>query len=182
MARGDIIGLLNSDDYYEPHTLQTIADASREHPGVGIFYGLLRILLRGKELQVYRYRYENYLLDLEMGVYAAAQHPTCFVRRAVYRQIGVFDTSFSIAADYDFLIRAMKSGIEFLPLDAVLSNYRLGGASDRMSDHERLKQRNAVLYKNGLLSEEEHLKRQKRMRYTKYRALKQRLAQLLFGI
>lgn len=181
MAQGDIIGTLNSDDFYEPHTLQVIAAAFKKHPDVGIFYGLLRILRAGKELQIYRYRYENYLLDLEMEIYSATQHPTCFVFRDVYHQIGVFDISFSVAADYDFLIRAMQSSIKFYPLDVVLSNFSWGGISVRMTENDRLKQRNAVLYKNNLLSEDEYRKRQKRLKYTKYKFIKERLVQWLFG-
>jgi glycosyltransferase involved in cell wall biosynthesis len=155
MAQGDIINTLNSDDFYEPDTLRIMAAACSAHPEVGIFYGLLRVLMQGQELLIYRYKYEHYLLNLRSGVYSAAQHPTCFVRTDVYRQIGAFDPQFSITADHDFLIRAMQAGIKFYSLDAILCNFSSGGASDNMSDYERHRQRYAVWHKNGLLSESE---------------------------
>jgi glycosyltransferase involved in cell wall biosynthesis len=182
MAQGDIIGILNSDDFYEPHTLEAIAEACIDHPEVGIFYGFLRFLKDGKELQVYRYRYEHYLLNLELGVHSAAQHPTCFVRRDVYDRIGTFDTQFPVAADYDFLIRAMQAGVRFFPLDTVLTNFRSGGASVRMSDYERHRQRYAVWYKNGLISEEEYRNKQKKLRGKRFRELKRKVMQWLLRL
>lgn len=180
MAQGDIIGILNSDDFYEPNTLQLIADASITHPDAGVFYGFLRVLMNGEEVLIYRYRYEHYLLNLSTGIYSASQHPTCFVRGDVYEQIGVFDTQFPVAADHDFLIRAMKAGVKFQPLDAILSNFSSGGAADQMSDYERLRQRYGVFYKNGLLSASEYKKRQGELRYQKYKELKRKLVRWLF--
>lgn len=180
MAQGDIINTLNSDDFYEPDTLQVIASACSAHPEVGIFYGLLRVLMQGLELLIYRYRYEHYLLNLKSGVYSAAQHPTCFVRRDVYKQIGTYDLQFSIAADHDFLIRAMEAKVKFYPLDVILSNFDSAGASSNMSDYERHRQRYAVWYKNGLLDEAEYRKKQNELRYKKYKELKRRVTQWLF--
>ena len=180
MAKGSIIGILNSDDYYEPGTLQVIAEACANHPEVGIFYGFLRVLMDGEEVLIYRYRYERYLLDLKTGIYSASQHPTCFVRRNVYDRVGVFDTQFPVAADHDFLIRAMKAGVKFHPLDAVLSNFSSGGAADQMSDYERLRERYGVFYKNGLLSGAEYRQKQGVLRYNKYKELKQKMVRLFF--
>jgi glycosyltransferase involved in cell wall biosynthesis len=180
MARGEIIGILNSDDFYEPNTLQVIADAALVHPEAGIFYGFLRILLNGEEILTYRYRYERYLLNLNSGIYSATQHPTCFVRSEVYRQVGKFDLQFPVAADHDFLIRGMKAGVKFHALDAILANFSSGGAADQMSDHERHKQRYAVFYKNGLVGEREYRRMQGEVRYKKYKELKRKLTRWFF--
>ncbi len=183
MVTGEVAGILNSDDFYEPDTLQAVACAAVRRPGVGIFYGFLRILQRdGVEVQTCRYRYENYLLNPESGVFSGTQHPTCFVRRSVYERIGNFDTQFPIAADYDFLVRAMRAGVPFHPIDRVLSNFTLGGRSDRMGNYERLRQRYGVMLKNGLLTESEYRKRQSEVRYNRYKEMKGRIAGLLFGM
>ncbi len=182
MAQGEIIGILNSDDFYEPNTLQVVAQASVANPDAGILYGFLRVLVDGKELQTYRYRYEHYLLDKEMGVFSGTQHPACFVWRSVYEQIGTFDTQFPISADYDFLLRAMKMSIHFQSIDAVLSNFSWGGASVKRTDSDRLQERYHVLSKNGLLSDAESQNMRKLIKYRKYKALKERLAKRLFGI
>jgi glycosyltransferase involved in cell wall biosynthesis len=182
MAGGEIIGILNSDDFYESNTLQLVADAAAMHPEAGLFYGFLRVLTqKGKELQVYRYRYETYLLNPTLGVCSGTQHPACFVRRRVYEQVGLFDVQIPIAADYDFLVRAMKAGVQFHALDSVLANFRLGGASGMTDEYERLRQRYAVLTKNGLLTGKESGKMQRQMRYRRYRAFKAGIVKSLFG-
>jgi GT2 family glycosyltransferase len=59
-------------------------------------------------------------------------HPTLYVRRDVYAALGAFDTSFRIAADYDFMLRFLRSTpgkIVYIP--EVLVRMRAGGASNR---------------------------------------------------
>jgi glycosyltransferase involved in cell wall biosynthesis len=180
MVQGDMVGILNSDDYFESDTLQLIAKTSIANPDIGIFYGFLRVLFDNEEILIYRYRYERYLLNLQTGIYSASQHPTCFVRRQVYGQIGGFDLQFRVAADHDFLIRAMQAEIKFMPIDAVLSNFRSGGVADQMSDYDRHKQRYDVFYKNGLLSDPEYSRKRGELRYKKYKEIKNKIVRLFF--
>src|SRR5574340_1187228 len=59
-------------------------------------------------------------------------HPTLYVRRSVYEQRGKFDTSFRIAADYDFILRLLsRDGIGVKYISEVLVKMRVGGASNR---------------------------------------------------
>lgn len=58
-------------------------------------------------------------------------HPTCFVRKEIYDEVGLFDTSLPIAADYDFLLRALvKHGAEAHYLDETLVRMGAGGTSN----------------------------------------------------
>lgn len=182
LANGDLIGILNSDDFYEPRALEIVAGEAAKRPECGVFYGFLRVWKADRELLIYRYRYENYLLDLSTGIYSAAQHPTCFVRAEVYRRVGGYDTQFFIAADHDFLIRSMLAGVVFHPIGEVLSNFTSGGASDRMSDYQRHRQRYAIFFKNGLISKSEFDSKGRELRYKKYKELKQKLARLVFRV
>ena len=182
MSNGEIIGILNSDDFYEPNTLSHVANATTNHPDAGVIYGFLRVLLPdGRELQTYRYIYENYLLDLTRPVQSASQHPTCFVRKSVYDEIGNFDTSFCTSADYDFLLRAMKRGVSFLALDHVLSNFSLGGATYHVNQYDMFEQRWRAQYKNDLLTEKEYNKRKRRLRYSLYKRIKMGLVKTIFN-
>lgn len=181
-AQGEIVGILNSDDYYEPGALQAVASAADSNPDVGIFYGFLRVHWGGEEILTYRYRYERYLLNRQSGIYSATQHPTCFVRTRVYDLLGQFDTRFSIAADHDFLIRASLAGVKFHALDTVISNFTSGGASDQMSDFTRHKERYEVWQKNGLLSAEEYANARSLVRYKRVKELRQRLVKRIFRL
>lgn len=57
-------------------------------------------------------------------------HPATFVRRRVFDDVGEFDTRYSIAADYDFIVRAFDSGITTKFVDVIVSTMRMGGLSD----------------------------------------------------
>ena len=58
-------------------------------------------------------------------------HPTFFVRREVYRRLGVFDTGFRIAADYELMLRFLwKNNISTCYIPDVLIKMRTGGASN----------------------------------------------------
>jgi glycosyltransferase involved in cell wall biosynthesis len=179
-SRGTIVGILNSDDWYEPHALGEVSRAYARSPGAGIFYGFLRKFKEEKELVIYRYNYDYILSNLESGIHSAVQHPACFVRRSVYDDIGAYDTSFRISADYDFLLRAKRRGVEFIPVDSILTNFALGGASSKMTQAERLKQKSRAQYKNGLLSEPEYRKRCNELRYRRLNTMKRRVVRWLF--
>ncbi len=57
-------------------------------------------------------------------------HPATFVRRRVFDQIGPFDTSFAIAADYDHIVRAFAAKVSTRFVDVIVSRMRMGGLSD----------------------------------------------------
>ena len=59
-------------------------------------------------------------------------HPTLYLRRSVYEQYGSYDTSFRIAADYEFMVRFLKdpsNKLTYVPIRAVEMFY--GGTSNQ---------------------------------------------------
>ena len=56
-------------------------------------------------------------------------HPTCFVKRAVYKEIGLFDTQFKISSDYEFLLRCIRKNRKFQYIPEVITGFRIGGIS-----------------------------------------------------
>lgn len=180
-ARGTIIGIINSDDYYEEEALETVKYASQQAPEAAVYYGLLRVIFKGRELNIQRFNYDAFLLDLETGIHTSGQHPSCFVRKSAYDRIGGFDTQFKIAADYDLLIRVAKERLAFFPIDAVLANFSRGGASDKMKDYSRFQQRYGIWLKNNLITEEEYKKLMKQTKYTYLKELKVKLVSRIFS-
>lgn len=63
-------------------------------------------------------------------------HPTLYLRASIFRDHGVYDTSFEIAADYDAIFRYFgTAGICSVYLREVLVKMRLGGASNASLRH-----------------------------------------------
>lgn len=59
-------------------------------------------------------------------------HPTLFLKKALYHQVGEFDTQFKIAADYDFILRLLsKPGLQIVYIPEVFMLMRQGGASSK---------------------------------------------------
>ena len=127
MARGELIGLLNSDDYYEPDALEImknrfdiLEDKEKKHL---VMYGFQRIVKDDKELAIEIYNHEN--LDKQM-----ISHPTCFVSRDTYKDYGMFNTEYRSASDYDFMMRLYhKTDTVFVPIYRVITNFERGGMS-----------------------------------------------------
>jgi glycosyltransferase involved in cell wall biosynthesis len=121
-ATGDIIGLINADDWYEKDCIENIIFCLQDND---VAYGNLR-LWRNEKPEVIFTGNHNYLLK-EMTV----NHPTVFVKRNCYFQYGMFDLQYKYAMDYDLLLRLYKSGCSFIYTPVVLANMRWNGASDQ---------------------------------------------------
>lgn len=122
LATGDIIGILNSDDWYEPNAVTEVVHASIMYPDVDVFHGLLSFHDKQgiREITGHDHGF------LKLGM---IEHPTCFLRKKVYEDVGLFDTEYQSAADYDLMLRVAQSGKKFHLIQKILANFRSGGIS-----------------------------------------------------
>lgn len=120
MATGELIGIINSDDYYEPNAVADIVSSMTEDK-YQILYGFMRTLKDGKE---YSIEFHSHAF-LEKSMIC---HPTCFVTKKLYEDYGAFDLKYISVADYDFLLRMKKKeDIVFVPVYKLIANFSLGG-------------------------------------------------------
>lgn len=122
IASGNIIGIVNSDDWYEPDTVENVV---RSYQGnkYEVVYGMKRVIERGKEKAI-DFKHHDFLHEQMIC------HPTCFVTHSVYKDFGAFDIKYKSSADYDFMLRIFDSGkVTFTPVYKILSNFRTGGMS-----------------------------------------------------
>jgi glycosyltransferase involved in cell wall biosynthesis len=120
-ATGDIFAWLNSDDYYEPGALQTVADYASRFPDTGVFVGHGRKVNVSGE-QVY-YKEPGQLTFEEMCQWLSGgnfMQPSCFFRREVWEQAGPLDESVHIALDVDLWLKMVKKA-PFMKIDKLLS-------------------------------------------------------------
>ena len=130
MATGDIIGLLHSDDVlFCPDSIGHIA-AAFETQKVDVVYGDLQYC-KGKK--VVRRWQSNVFNSCSLKYGWMPPHPTVYVRREVYQQVGEYDEWFRIAADYDMMLRIFMSGFKTYYLPEVLVCMETGGVSNRNS-------------------------------------------------
>ena len=131
LATGDIVGFLHSDDLLaDDSSIQRVVDCMTDS-GVDAVYGDLVYVQKNDTTRVVRtWRAGGFqLASLALGW--MPPHPTFYARRQVYEQFGSFDTTFRIAADYDCMLRFLKSGVRVAYIPHVQVRMRVGGISNR---------------------------------------------------
>lgn len=131
-ATGDVIGLMHSDDLLaHAHVLEMVAQAF-EDPLVSGVYGDLQYVAAHDLNKVVRHWRSGEFDPAKLRRGWMPPHPTVYLRRDIFEQYGLYDTSFTIAADYDAMLRYLsrdKVKLRYIP--SVLVKMRLGGASNR---------------------------------------------------
>jgi glycosyltransferase involved in cell wall biosynthesis len=120
-ATGEIVGMINADDWYEEDAVEIAVSNLQD---ADVVYGDLRLWSEGRTDFIVKgdHRY----LNKEMTV----NHPTVFVRKTCYDQLGFFDKSYKCAMDYDLMLRLLVNNFRFKYISAVLANMRWEGLSD----------------------------------------------------
>lgn len=129
IATGDIVGYLNSDDYFEKGALQKVVDFFRTHKNAIWVTGDYRIVdEKGQEIQTLVKRYKMVLQNLPLSfilpILNPISQPSTFWRRDVMKKVGYFDTTLRYTFDYDYWLRLIK----LYPLGKIpqtLSSFRI---------------------------------------------------------
>ena len=128
MATGDVIGFLHSDDVlYSPDSIEQIATAFKLSQA-DVVYGDLQYCKGEKVVR----RWNSNAFHPSMLKFGwMPPHPTVYVRREVYQEVGEYDEWFSISADYDMIIRIFTAGYKVLYIPDILVSMEMGGASNK---------------------------------------------------
>ena len=161
MATGDVIGILNSDDFYtSADALQVIADTFANND-IDATYGDIHFVNDDDLSKCVRYYSSAIFRRSFMRLGLMPAHPSFYCKKAVYEKYGTFDTSYKVAADFENLLRIIYVGnirTKYIPKDFV--TMRTGGASTAglssrtqiMKDHLRAMKANGIYSNVFLLS------------------------------
>jgi glycosyltransferase len=131
LATGDIIGILNADDFYANNNVLAKISKVFENDTIQSCYADL--------VYVDKYQIDKVVRHWHAGDYNyrfffwgwMPPHPTFFVRRSVYEKYGLFNLDLGSAADYELMLRfLLKHRISTAYIPEVLVKMRLGGASN----------------------------------------------------
>ena len=131
-ASGDVVGFLHADDLFAHRAvLARVAEAFAD-PQIEAVYGDLVYVRHDDVDRVVRYWRAG---EFELGALRRGwmpPHPTFYVRRRVYQRLGLFDTRYRIAADYDSVLRFLgRGGVRAAYIPQVMVRMRVGGISNR---------------------------------------------------
>ena len=130
VATGDVVGILNSDDFYaNSQVISTVISTLESTQSDSVFGDLVYVKPENIDKVVRYYSSAHFHPALFSKGWMPA-HPTFFVRRWAYQKYGLFQTDYKIAADYELLVRLLaKHKLSYTYIPKVMVNMRTGGAS-----------------------------------------------------
>lgn len=122
MTSGTLVGLINSDDWYEPTAVETVIRQYANEP-FDMLYADLNMIQNERIRGIKRARLrEHYITTRDWN------HPTTFIRRELYERYHY--PCQSVYDDLDVLLKIRKNKHKIVIVNQVLANYRLGGRSN----------------------------------------------------
>ena len=124
LARGEIIGIINSDDWYLENAIAMVEQEFDKYPDTDILYSPIK-----------NYYQDEYIATFipgkleKLSIRFTINHPSCFIKKSAYRLAGLYDLQYQIAADYDMVLRLYINGFKFYGLETPLAAYSLNGMS-----------------------------------------------------
>ena len=133
MATGDVIGILNSDDLYADNmVLQDVVSCFAGGSGLSIVYGDLVYVKSDNTNNIVRKWMSKPYYDCFFENGNVPPHPTLFLRNNIYKELGLFDLEFKLAADYELMLRIFKKhDFKSRYIRKVIVKMRLGGATNQ---------------------------------------------------
>lgn len=122
-ATGDVIGIINSDDWYSDDAVENAVQCMIQED-VEVIYG--------KSINVYPDGRERLgiMEPLETIWYKMiVPHPTVFVKRSIYERLGIFSLKYKLGADYELILRFYSQHVKFGYVDQTMAYFRIGGRS-----------------------------------------------------
>jgi len=128
LASGDIIGILNSDDFLaSDDILELIAQTFEKEKCDAVFGNLDFVAADNSEKVIRRWKSSPFEKD-SFAIGWHIPHPTLYVRREIYEKFGMFDISLNVSADFEIMLRFIERyQIKTHYLDRVIVKMRYGG-------------------------------------------------------
>lgn len=130
-ATGDVIGILNSDDFYADNDVIKDVNTAFDKSDIEGLYADLVYVDRNNPTRVVRNWKSG---DYRPGLFLKGwmpPHPTFFVKKGCYDQLGIYNTTLKSAADYELMLRFIHKGkIKLGYLPRIITKMRLGGQSN----------------------------------------------------
>ncbi len=131
LAIGDIVGILNSDDFYYDNDVIKIVVENMEKNNADACWGDLVYVKKDDINKVVRFWKSS---EYKLGKFMCGwhpPHPTFFVRRGIYQKYGLFRLDLSVYSDYELMLRFLeKYKIKGFYIPKIFIKMREGGASN----------------------------------------------------
>ena len=131
IATGEIIGILNSDDFYENNkVISTVVKNFASNPISDIAFGNIVFVNPNQLDRIVRNYNAKHFESWKLRFGWMPPHPATFIRKRAYDTVGLYSLHYKISADYEMFVRLLLlNKLTFTYIDQVLVRMRAGGAS-----------------------------------------------------
>ena len=155
-ATGDVIGILNSDDFYtSDDVLARVAEEFEKNPQLEAVYGDIHFVKDENLKKCTRYFSSRYFRPWALRFGFMPAHPSFYVRREVYEKYGLYDLDFRTSSDFEMMVRLfVKEKIHAQYINKDFVTMRAGGESTAGLEAKRKVNRDIAgsLKKHGVYS------------------------------
>ena len=155
-ATGDVIGILNSDDFYtSDDVLARVAEEFANNPKLEAVYGDIHFVKDENLKMCIRYFSSRYFRPWALRFGFMPAHPSFYVRREVYEKYGLYDLNFRTSSDFEMMVRLfVKENIRAKYINMDFVTMRAGGESTAGLEAKRKVNRDIAgsLKKHGVYS------------------------------
>ncbi|MBF2073933.1 MAG: glycosyltransferase [Synechococcales cyanobacterium C42_A2020_086] len=131
LATGNWLYFVNADDYlFDATVIQDLVEFVSEHPGCDFVYGDHEARLTTGEASIYSPASPERMLEEMVTLGECLIQPACFFKADLFRQLGLFDETYRIAADYEWFARLLQTpDLQLCYYPRILISYAHGGLS-----------------------------------------------------
>ena len=151
MATGDVVGILNSDDFYTSENVLEHINRAFLTNDVDAVYADIHFVDNDNLKKTVRYYSSKVFRRWLMRLGFMPAHPSFYIKRECLDRVGLYDTSYRIAADFEFLLRAIfinRIRTRYMKEDFV--TMRTGGVSTSgLSSHKMIMKEHLRAFKEN---------------------------------
>jgi glycosyltransferase involved in cell wall biosynthesis len=130
LSTGEVITILHSDDlFYDNFVVSDMMDRISETNTEICFSDM--VIVDSSLKKVLRYYMSSYFSPWMFRIGWMPPHPTCFIKKSLFDEFGLYSLDYKIAGDFDFLVRIFYSrDINWGYLNRITVKMRQGGVSN----------------------------------------------------
>lgn len=145
-ATGDVIGLLNADDFFADDTIVNQIAEQFNNNDIDGLYGDIAFIKKDNKDKVARYFSSSKFTVRKFKYGYMPAHPSFYVKKEIIEEVGYYKVDYDICADFEWVVRIMlnsKYKIQYIPL--LMVKMRLGGKSNK--DFKSILRLNKEIYR-----------------------------------
>lgn len=118
---GSLVSMMNSGDSFIKDAINNLQDLESKNKDT-IFYGAAKTVRKDEFINIIG---NNHKTLPESGM----NHQSVLIPFSLHKKYGLYDTSYKICADYDFLLKCFIHGESFYFIDKIICEFDIDGTS-----------------------------------------------------